>query len=376
MEKLLITARGPEELLALHLKDGRPVRLALTRQEDKDAPAVGDVYRARVQNVSRGLKNAFLELGGGHRAYMNLTEEDDPIRAGQEITVMINQEGIGDKLPSASREITIPGEWLVLSSDAGFLGFSRRAGFDGPQREAIHELLLPYFKEAGFILRTAAEQVSLDRLAGEAAQLAEEYRRLLTKAGHSPAPLRLAQGQPLYREWLQGLNKEETEVITDLPSVYEDLQAYYRARRLPEDGLRLYRDDNLSLTALYNTEKAVREAKDRKIWLKSGAYLVIEHTEAMTVIDVNSGKNEEGSAGQIERINREAAAEVARQLLLRNLSGMILVDFINMKRPEANDELLALLRSLVRDDPVFTQVVDMTPLGLVEITRRRIRRPV
>nr|MBQ6242498.1 ribonuclease E/G [Lachnospiraceae bacterium] len=374
MEKLLITARGPEEILTLHLKDGRPYRLAFSRRED--APGIGDVYRARVQNVSRGLKNAFLELGGGHRAYMNLTEEDDPVRPGQEITVMINQEGIGDKLPTASPEITIPGEWLVLSSDAGFLGFSRRAGFDGPQREAIHERLLPLLKEAGFILRTAAEQVSLDHLAEEAAQLAEEYRALTRKAEHSPAPLRLSQGQPLYREWLQGLNKEETEVITDLPSVYEDLQAYYRARRLPEDSLRLYQDENLSLSALYNVEKAVREAKDRKVWLKSGAYLVIEHTEAMTVIDVNSGKNEEGSPGQIERINKEAAAEVACQLILRNLSGMILVDFINMKRPEANDELLAHLRGLVRDDPVFTQVPDMTALGLVEITRRRIRRPV
>ena len=374
MDKLLITARSPEEILTLHLREDRPYRIAFSRQED--APGIGDVYRARVQNVSRSLKNAFLELGGGHRAYMNLTEEDEALRPGQEITVMIDQEGIGEKLPTATQEITIPGEWLVLSSDAGFLGFSRRANFDGPQREAIHELLLPCLKEAGFILRTAAEQAAPGLLAEEAAQLTEEYRSLTRKAEHSPAPLCLARGQALYREWLQGLDKAETEVITDLPAVFEDLQAYYRARRLPEDGLRLYRDETLSLSALYNVERAVREAKDRKVWLKSGAYLVIDRTEALTVVDVNSGKNENGSAGQIERINREAAAEVARQLILRNLSGMILVDFINMKRPEANDGLLKQLRDLVRDDPVFTQVVDMTPLGLVEITRRRIRRPV
>ncbi len=374
MEKLLITARGPEEILTLHLKDGRPYRLALSRRED--APAVGDIYRARVRNVSRGLKNAFLELGGGRRAYMNLPEEGGTIRPGQEITVVISQEGLGEKLPTASPEITIPGEWLVLSSDAGFLGFSRRAGFDGPQREAIHEHLLPYLKEAGFILRTAAEQVTPDRLAQEAAQMTEEYRALIRKAEHSPAPLMLAQGQPVYRDWLQGLNKAEAEVITDLPAVYEELEAYYRTRRLPTENLRLYQDENLSLAALYNIEKAVREAKDRKVWLKSGAYLVIDRTEAMTVIDVNSGKNEDSSAAQIEHINREAAREVARQLILRNLSGMILVDFINMKRPEADSELLTYLRGLVKEDPVYTQIVDMTALGLTEITRRRIRRPV
>ena len=374
MDKLIITQHDGQ-ILTLHIKDGLPYRLHLEGGES-EAPAIGDVYRARVQSVNSGLKNAFLELGEGRRAYMNLTEDTAHLKPGQEVTVLLTQEGVGDKFPTATSELSFPGEWLVLSSDPGFLGFSRRASFDGPQRETIHQMLEPYFAECGFILRTAAEQVPLARIGEEAGQLAAAYRSLLQKAAHSPAPLRLLKGQPLYKDWAQGLPKEAAEIITDLPAVYEDLLAYFREKGLSQEGLRFYQDDNLSLTSLYKVEKALGEARDKKVWLKSGAYLVIQHTEAMTVIDVNSGKNDTQGKGTIEKINREAAREVARQLILRNLSGMILVDFINMKESEQQKALLALLRDLVREDPVFTQVVDITPLGLVEMTRRRIRKPL
>lgn len=374
MDQLIVTwYQGA--LLTLHLKDGAPYRLHLAFPEAASGPAIGDIYRARVQHVNAGLKNAFLELGEGQRAYLN-TEEGETLKPGEELTVLITQEGVGDKLPTASRELTIPGEWLVLSSDPGFLGFSRRAGFDGPQREAIHEILSPYYTDCGFIIRTAAEQAPLECLAQEAETLSKEYRSLLQKAEHSPAPKKLAAGAPLYLEWFQGLDKSACRLITDQPEVFEQAAAYLRARNLPEELLQLYTDESLSLAALYRAEKALSEARDRKVWLKSGAYLVIQRTEAMTVIDVNSGKNENQGKEVIQRINQEAAREVARQLILRNMSGMILVDFINMKETESEKKLLEYLRSLVRQDPVFTQVVDITPLGLVEITRRRIRRPL
>lgn len=387
MDKLIITKHlpcHPERsegshdqncILTLHIRDNHPYRISLD-PEQEDAPGVGDVYRTRVQSIHPGLKNAFLDLGEGYRAYMNITEYMEPMKPGQEISVMISQEGIGDKLPTATTDLSFPGEWLVLSSDPGFLGFSRRASFDGPEREAIHETLSPYFKDCGFILRTSAEQVPLEQIAEEGARMAEAYRALMQKAAHSPAPMRIHRGQPLYREWIQSLPKEKTEVVTDDAAIYHVIKDYYASRQISPEHLHFYQDENLSLSSLYQMEKALKEARDKRVWLGSGAYLVIEHTEAMTVIDVNSGKNESGARGTTQRINQEAAREVARQLILRNLSGMILVDFINMKAAEDNHALLEQLRWLVREDPVLTQVVDMTGLGLVEITRRRLRKPL
>lgn len=142
--------------------------------------------------------------------------------------------------------------------------------------------------------------------------------------------------------------------------------------------VRLYQDSMLSLSTLYSLEGKLKTALDSRVWLKSGGYLVIEPTEALTVIDVNSGKyeSEKNPQDAYRQINLEAAAEVAFQLRLRNLSGIIIVDFINMQSPSDNARLLYVLRDLVKRDGVKTTVVDMTPLGLVEITRKKISKPL
>lgn len=169
---------------------------------------------------------------------------------------------------------------------------------------------------------------------------------------------------------------EYTEIVTDDPKLYR-LLADYCPVRLPGKALRLYKDGDLSLSSLYSLETKLEPALKPKVWLKSGGYLIIESTEALTVIDVNSGKSETGKGGEaLRRINYEAAEEIALQLRLRNLSGIILVDFINMKDKESGQELLEYLRSLVHDHKVKTSVVDITPLGLVEITRKKQSRPL
>nr|WP_304955950.1 ribonuclease E/G [uncultured Acetatifactor sp.] len=169
----------------------------------------------------------------------------------------------------------------------------------------------------------------------------------------------------------------EWEIITDQESSYEQLMQYKRENAL-EIPIRLYQDSMLSLSALYAVEGKMRTALDRRVWLKSGGYLVIEPTEALTVIDVNSGKCEDGKNPQdtYRRINLEAAREAAFQLRLRNLSGIIIVDFINMRSSSDNSQLLHVLKSLVKQDKVLTTVIDMTPLGLVEITRKKISKPL
>ncbi len=167
------------------------------------------------------------------------------------------------------------------------------------------------------------------------------------------------------------------EIVTDQKELYEQLQEYCTVHHY-DLSVRFYQDSSISLSALYALESKMQAALERRIWLKSGGSLIIDYTEALTVIDVNSGKYEAGknSREAYQKINMEAAGEVARQLRLRNLSGIIIVDFINMQSAEDNRHLLHYMRELAARDSVPTKVIDMTALGLVEITRQKINKPL
>lgn len=168
--------------------------------------------------------------------------------------------------------------------------------------------------------------------------------------------------------------EEFSEIVTDDSLLYSRL-AEYAGIHLPGKGVRLYEDSLLPLSKLYGLEGRIEEAAGTRVWLKSGGYLMIQPTEALTVIDVNSGRYE-GKKDAFVTVNLEAAEEIARQLRLRNLSGIIIVDFINMEEEKSRAEVMEALKKSVRRDKVRTVVVDMTPLGLVEITRKRITKPL
>jgi ribonuclease G len=168
--------------------------------------------------------------------------------------------------------------------------------------------------------------------------------------------------------------RSELQVVTDMKDFYQEL-----CEKLPEIPARLYEDSRLSLTALYSLNTAFSHALDRRVWLKSGGYLILEPTEALTVIDVNTGKCIDKNISKKQhflRTNLEAAREIALQLRLRNYSGIILVDFIDMEEKEHTDELLACFRQELSKDRVKATLVDMTRLNLAEVTRKRIYRPL
>ena len=202
----------------------------------------------------------------------------------------------------------------------------------------------------------------------------EALQSLLNQAIHKVClTCLLAPSEAIY-EALEQLAEpsEYSEVLTDDPEIFHKLSESSHPL-LQQKNLRLYDDPDISLRLLYSLERGIDEALDTRVWLKCGGYLVIEPTEAMTVIDVNSGKNESKKMGEetYYQVNAEAAEEVARQLRLRNLSGIIIVDFINMAEKENRQKLLEYLKTLTTQDPQHPRIVDMTPLGLVEITRKK-----
>lgn len=236
----------------------------------------------------------------------------------------------------------------------------------------------------GCVVRTRAGEESESELLRHFFSIAAQYIRLLYTAKYrscfsclkeAPADFEAVFGQfPL-----ESCSSAEPgwEIVTDQQALREPLETYCKEHGI-HANIRLYQDDMLSLSVLYSVESRLETALASRVWLKSGGYLVIEPTEAMTVIDVNTGKYEAGKDPQETylKINLEAAEEIAIQLRLRNLSGIIVVDFINMRSAASNKELLNHLKELVVKDKVLTNVVDMTPLGLVEITRKKINKPL
>ena len=181
-----------------------------------------------------------------------------------------------------------------------------------------------------------------------------------------------------YLSYLQNSYKEGlAEIVTDQPDIYESLSVYCRKYKdLEEIPLRLYQDPMYSLASLYNLNRQIERALQKTVWLKSGGYLVIEPTEALTVIDVNTGKSVLGKNAQrhFMTVNLEASEEIARQIRLRNISGIIIIDYIDLESGKERDRLLEELKRQVKPDPVPVQVHDITSLGLVEVTRKKVEK--
>lgn len=304
-------------------------------ERNKEQPQLGEVYLGKVTRVAENLGAAFVDVQKGISCYLSLGNDlgvsllekrmlyrtnrtgNVPVKAGDELLVQVTREALKTKLPAVNGKITN----------------------------------------------------------------CENIEMLRHKADHALCYTKLVQVMPGWLYFLQECLKEEEsfQVITDDAEIQAQLKNY-RERSMNFDGiqLRYYEDARVSLTSLYSIETHLSQLTARQVWLKCGGYLVIDHTEAMTVIDVNSGKciRKDSPEELTQLVNKEAGEEVFRQLRLRNLSGMILVDFVNIKDKEQREQFFQELRTMAQQDPVPTKVHDITALGIVEITRKKVSHPL
>lgn len=420
--KLIFTEyRGRQ--CALLLRGGRV--LAASFFSERDPNIIGAVYIGRVKNIAKNIDACFVEIEQGAICFLPLKKAASPfltnriydgrLLEGDEILVQVEREAQKNKLASVTAHISLANDYFVITLGSDKFGFSTKLSRQkrekiaalfseqvdvadghlnwGNQKEHFNVSIeikriiqkMTSFNSAGklpsmgVIVRTrVGELIEPEEVILHFYQSVEDFLNLLKTASTRTCFSCLWAAPSPWEALLHSLAEpgEYTEIVTDDPKLYQSL-ADYCPVRLPGKALRLYKDRDLSLSSLYSLETKLEPALKPKVWLKSGGYLVIEPTEALTVIDVNSGKNETGKGGEaLRRINYEAAEEIALQLRLRNLSGIILVDFINMDDRESGQELLEYLRSLVRDHKVKTSIVDITPLGLVEITRKKQSRPL
>ncbi len=386
--KLLITPYQGKIISALY-EDRHLVQIAV-EEGNRAKICIGGIYIGKVKNIVANINAAFVELTPGVMSYLALDESilpitanvhaDGKIHAGDELVVQVVREPIKSKLASVTCALNLTGKYAVLIHGKPGIGISAKI-LDSDRRVYLREFFGQYAGEDyGFIVRTNAAEVSDKELAEEIFVLRKRYEKICAQGVHRARFSVLEESLPAYLCSLRDQYRGELdEILTDESTLYEEIRSYlleFSPKDL--DKLKLYAEE-LPLKTLYSFEHRLREALQKKVWLKSGASLVIEPTEALTVIDVNTGKavKEKGRGEDyFLKINLEAAREIAYQIRLRNLSGIILVDFIDMEEKASDEILLQTLKEYLAADPIKTTFVDMTPLHLVEITRKKVRRPL
>ena len=391
--KLVITRRKEQIVTALY-ENSRLCELQFYTEETKQEKGIpivlGNIYVAKVQNIVKNINGAFLDLGNQQLCYYSLADNKKPIvlnqtnrfqiSEGDLLLVQIQKEAMKTKLCGATSYLNLTGKYLVLTVGKCSIGISNKIHSIEERNRLKEWMLKKVSKEYGWIVRTNAVGVSFERLEQEAIQLIRQYEELIKIAKYRTSGQLLYQAPEPYLTSLRDQNGDSFErIVTDDKELYEQLEQYLRSYQ-PEDLCKLecYEDTRLSLSNLLGLEKEIEEALREKVWLKSGGYLIIQPTEAMVVIDVNTGKaiNKKKAQDHFLQINLEAAKEIARQIRLRNLSGIILIDFIDLDTEEAKETLLEALRKFVLKDRIKTDVIDMTKLNLVEVTRKKVLKPI
>ena len=389
MDRLIVTQLNDRVCTAA--VSGSRITQLMMEPEDSSS-LLNDIYIGKVQKVVGNINAAFVDIGGGRTGYYSLDENKEhlfvsptsgKLKAGDEIVVQVSRDAVKTKAPVLTGKLAFTGRYCVLTAGKTGVGFSNKIGdnkYKARVRSMLNEALAEDGDRFGIIVRTNGAGATDEVLLQEYRQLKDMYLKLSKEAScrtcysciYRALPGYIAAIRDSYSGTLDG-------IVTDIPAYYEELKDYLEEYQAEDaDKLTLYEDKLLPLSKLYSLDSALEHALNKHVWLKSGGYLVIEPTEAMVVIDVNTGKysGKKKMQDTICRINMEAADEIGRQLRLRNLSGIILIDFIDMEREEDREMLMRHLGDVVSKDPVKTTVVDMTRLNLVEVTRKKVRKPL
>jgi ribonuclease E len=383
---MVITEHGERDQIAI-LEGRELVQHYVTRAGARSM--VGNVYLGRVQNVLPGMEAAFIDVGKGRNAVLyagevNYSPEDlegapprieHVLKSGQSVLVQVTKDPIGGKGARLTAQISMPGRYLVLVPNSDVTGISRR--LPDEERQRLKLILRKIRPEGhGVIIRTAAEDADEEDLAADVARLLDEWKAIEKKAKRAKAPAMLYEEPELTVRSVRDLftDEEFRELVTDSPRVYE-LVTQYLAGIAPDllPKVRLHQG-KLPVFEEFHVVEQIHKGLDRKVWLPSGGYIVIDRTEAMTVIDVNTGKSV-GKTNLEETVvntNVEAAREVARQLRLRDIGGMIIIDFIDMLLEQNKRKVIDALREEMAKDKTRSQIFDISPLGLLEVTRKRV----
>ena len=391
MKRKLLIEKRDNRIRTYFIEDGDIVEIhsASASPSEADRHRLGDIYIGKVSNIVPNIGAAFIEIEKGVNCYYDMKDVKSAIFThksgnkqlciGDELVVQISREAIKTKAPTVTGNLSFTGRYAVLTHGNTRIGVSSKIP-KSLREEYKRELAGLQNDDFGLIVRTNAKDAPFEDVLEEINALKDEYYSLVKTAETRVCFSCLKSAPPSYIADLKNVYMDGMEaIIIGDHDLYTRIHMFFQAE-LPEklDLLELYDNPSFPLDKLYSTQTALDKALMERAWLKTGGYLIIQPTEALTVIDVNSGKNTSKSDSEdgAMKVNLEAAREAARQIRLRNLSGIILVDFINLNRDENTHRLLHEFRYYLSKDPIQTTLVDMTTLGLVEVTRKKVRRPL
>lgn len=377
------------------VEDGSPVELYI--EQEGSERLVGNIYLGKVQNVLPGMQAAFVDIGLDRNAFLYagdvFTPGDafdeldtipetkkigDMLKPGQQVLVQVAKDPVGTKGARVTTHLTLAGRSLVLMPTVEYVGVSRRIEKEEERtrlRKLIKELKP---KDIGIIVRTASAGRTKEAFQEEIDSLLKLYQDILEKSKKFKAPKLLHEEQSLLFRTVRDL------LMKDVDRVFvNDTNAYNRIREIadvlaPKLKPRILYKDSEALFDRYDTESKIDKALSRKVWLKSGGYLIIDRAEALTVIDVNTGRyvGKDNLEKTITATNCEAAAEIALQLRLRDIGGIVIIDFIDMEKEAHRQLVLQTLKNAMRADHTRSHVFGFTHLGLVELTRKKTGRSI
>jgi ribonuclease E len=384
--KQMLIRRTPHQTQIVVLEGALLVEHYVARSDRKSL--AGNVYLGKVRNVLPGMEAAFVDFGEAKNGVLYAGDvQSDPranggrhpriekaLKVGDEVLVQVTKDAMGSKGARLTNQVSLPGRYLVLAPDSEIRGISRR--LPDPERDRLRRLVADLSPEGfGVIVRTAAEEASEAELRADIERLRQVWQDLSAKIPQGGAPRMLYEEPDLVirviREHFTG---EFRRLLVDDTDIHRGVVQYLEATD-PDlvSRVHLYRDES-PLFERFHVQDQLRKALDRKVWLPSGGHVVIDRTEALTVVDVNTGRFVGHSSLEetVLQNNLEAAEEIAHQLRLRDIGGIIVIDFIDMEVTRNREAVLQRLRESLAKDKTRTQVFDVSHLGLVEMTRKNV----
>ena len=398
MHRDILVQVEDEETKVAVLEDGQLVEIYVERAPDERT--VGNIYKGVVKNVLPGMQAAFVDIGLEKNAFLYVEDalfssawQDeggtdfrvnikpnicDLIKQGQEVVVQIVKESTGTKGARVTTQLTLPGRYLVLMPTVDYIGVSRRIE-DNAERERLRNIAEEIMTDnMGVIIRTVAEGAVHDELKQDIGNLHKIWHRIKHRIQNTAGPALIHKDLELVQRILRDVFSEDVQKLSvNSKAVLERVLEFLDVTD-PSLKSKVFLSDTANLFAKHDVEHELAHALNRKVWLKSGGYLIIDEMEALTAIDVNTGKyvGSKSLADTVLKTNCEAAREIAHQLRLRSIGGIIIIDFIDMKEEEHQARVLKVLEDELKKDKVRAHILGITPLGLLEMTRKKNRAPL
>ncbi|MFT5564259.1 MAG: Rne/Rng family ribonuclease, partial [Myxococcota bacterium] len=392
--KTMLVSHKPERTQIVVMEERNAVEHYMTKADD--VTYVGNVYMARVQNVLPGMEAAFLDIGKGRNGVLyagevnydelDVEESPDPIRIedaltpGQAVLVQVTKDPMGSKGPRLTMQISLAGRYMVLSPNSDVFGISRK--LTDKERDRLRRIVKDVKpSHHGVIVRTAATEASDEAITADLERLLAKWEGIEERAKDAKVLSSVYEEPPLVVKVIRdNFGADFDRLVVDDQGLHDQVKSYL-GEVAPEllEKVHMWTppaDGEQSLVAAYEVTEQLRKATERKVWLPSGGYLIIETTEAMKVIDVNTGKFTGKKGSNLEEVvfktNIEAAKEIVRQLRLRDMGGIIIIDFIDMLLKANQDEVIRTLERELLRDRTKTRVSDVSRLGLVQMTRKNV----